>query len=178
MADALSRPGQVISTEWTLHQEVVDQLLRLWSCNVDAFATRLNYRLQSFFSPYQDPMALETDAFLQSWDHLEMYAFPPPAVVRRVLNKLMQSEGTRMTLIAPLWPQKEWFPDLLGLLVDSPRILPHRRDLLRQPHFHRFHRNLPALQLHAWRLSSGGRGSGATQRGQPVALPMLDGLPL
>ena len=32
--------------------------------------------------------------------------------------------------------------------------LPKRRDLLRQPHFHRFHDNLPLLRLAAWRLSS------------------------
>ena len=32
--------------------------------------------------------------------------------------------------------------------------LSSRKDLLRQPHFHRFHQNLPMLQLTAWRLSS------------------------
>ena len=32
--------------------------------------------------------------------------------------------------------------------------LPKRRDLLRQPHFRRFHDNLPLLRLAAWRLSS------------------------
>ena len=154
VADALSRPDQLQSTEWTLHQEVVDRLCRLWSANIDIFATPLNYRLQAFFCPFSDPMAVGTDAFLQSWDYLDMYAYPPINIIRRVLNKLMQSEKARMTLIAPLWPQKEWFPDLLSLLVDSPRSLPCRRDLLRQPHFHRYHQNLQGLALVAWRLSS------------------------
>ena len=36
-----------------------------------------------------------------------------------------------------------------------PITLSDRRDLLRQPHFHRFHQNLPMLRLTAWRLSSG-----------------------
>ena len=58
------------------------------------------------------------------------------------------------TLIAPFWPQREWFPDLLELLSDVPITLSSRKDLLRQPHFHRFHQNLPMLQLTAWRLSS------------------------
>ena len=53
----------------------------------------------------------------------------------------------------PFWPQREWFPDLLELLSDIPIELPKRRDLLRQPHFHRFHENLPMLRLTAWRLS-------------------------
>ena len=60
----------------------------------------------------------------------------------------------RSHLIAPFWPQREWFPDLLELLSDIPIELPKRRDLLRQPHFHRFHENLPMLRLTAWRLSS------------------------
>ncbi|XP_064111327.1 uncharacterized protein LOC135218808 [Macrobrachium nipponense] len=31
-----------------------------------------------------------------------------------VLNRLMSSQGLRMTLVAPLGPQAEWFPDLLN----------------------------------------------------------------
>ena len=41
------------------------------------------------------------------------------------------------------------FPGLLKLLSDIPIALPKRRDLLRQPHFHRFHENLPLLRLTA-----------------------------
>ena len=54
----------------------------------------------------------------------------------------------------PLLASREWFPDLLEFLSDIPIELPKRRDLLRQPHFHRFHENLPMLRLTAWRLSS------------------------
>ena len=32
--------------------------------------------------------------------------------------------------------------------------LPRSKDLLRQPHFHRFHLGVSRLSLHAWRLSS------------------------
>ena len=73
---------------------------------------------------------------------------------RRVLLKLRASHNCDLTLIAPFWPQREWFPDLLELLSDIPIELPKRRDLLRQPHFHRFHENLQMLRLTAWRLSS------------------------
>ena len=52
------------------------------------------------------------------------------------------------------WSQREWFPDLLELFSDVPIALSSRKDLLRQPHFHRFHQNLPMLQLTAWLLSS------------------------
>ena len=54
----------------------------------------------------------------------------------------------------PLWPQKEWYLDLLRLPVAPPVALPSRPDLLRQPDVYRLHQNLCMLQLHAWRLSS------------------------
>ena len=56
--------------------------------------------------------------------------------------------------MAPFWPLKPWFPDLLELLVEVPVRLQARRDLLRQPHFHHFHRNLHALQLTGFRIAS------------------------
>ena len=151
-ADALS--NQVIGSEWTLHQEVVDQLVHKWPAVIDLFATSLTARLPVYFSPASDPRAAGTDALLQPWDDLQAYAFPPIAIIRRVLLKLRSSKNCELTLIAPFWPPRDWFPDLLELLSDVPITLSGRRDLLRQPHFHRFHQNLPMLRLTAWRLSS------------------------
>ena len=153
-ADALSRPNQVIRSEWTLHQEVVDHLVHKWPAVIDLFATSMTARLPVYFSPASDSRAAGTDALLQPWDNLQAYAFPPIAIIRRVLVKLRSSRNCELTLIAPFWPQREWFPDLLELLSDVPFALSSRKDLLRQPHFHRFHQNLPMLQLTAWRLSS------------------------
>ena len=46
VADCLSRQHQLISTEWTLHQDVCNQLWKLWGYpTVDLFATTLNFRL-------------------------------------------------------------------------------------------------------------------------------------
>ena len=153
-ADILSRPNQVIGSEWTLHQEVVDHLVHKWPAVIDLFATSLTARLPLYFSPASDSRAAGTDAFLQPWDNLQAYAFPPITIIRRVLVKLRSSRNCELTLIAPFWPQREWFPDLLELLSNVPITLSSRKDLLRQPHFHRFHQNLPMLQLTAWRLSS------------------------
>ena len=152
--DALSRPNQVIGSEWTLHQEVVDQLVHKWPAVIDLFATSLTARLPVYFPPASDPRAAGTDALLQPWDDLQAYAFPSITILRRVLLKLRSSKNCELTLIALFWPQRDWFPDLLELLSDVPVTLSSRRDLLRQPHFHRFHLNLPMLQLTAWRLSS------------------------
>ena len=154
-ADALSRPNQVIGSEWTLHQEVVDQLIHKWPAVIDLFATSLTARLPVYFSPASDPWAAGMGALLQPWDDLQAYSFPPIVIIRRVLVKLRSSRNCELTLIAPFWPQREWFPDLLELLSDVPITLSSRKDLLRQPHFHCLHQNLPMLQLTAWRLSSG-----------------------
>ena len=42
VADSLSRRQQVFGLEWTLTQEVVDELVAKWPANVDLFATALN----------------------------------------------------------------------------------------------------------------------------------------
>ena len=154
LADALSREHQVLGSEWTLCHQVFTEIQRTWSVSVDLFATSLNNQLPVYFSPVLDPMSAGTDAMLQNWDGLEAYAFPPFAMIPQVLAKLRQSKNTTLTLIAPFWPQRSWFPDLLELLVEVPVGLPMRIDLLKQPHFHRLHRNLHVLQLTAWRVSS------------------------
>ena len=102
VADSLSRHDLIIGSEWTLAHEVVDELGKRWPVMVDLFATSLNYRLPVYFSPLNDPVAAGTDAFLQSWDGLQAYAFPPFALIRNVLNKLCSSRGTLLTLVALL----------------------------------------------------------------------------
>ena len=178
VADALSRASQVIGTEWTLCQDVFNHILERWPATVDLFATSLSHRLPVYYSPLQDPQSAGTDALLQTWDFQQLYAFPPFSLIRRVVNKLLGSRGTDLTLIAPLWPQKEWFPDLLGSLVEPPLVLPLRRDLLRQPHFHRYHLGLQSLHLHAWRLSSDSPGMKGSLDEWRSRCPLLEGVPL
>ena len=105
-------------------------------------------------------------------DNLQAYAFPPIAIIKRVLLKLRASHDCDLTLIAPFWPQREWFPDLQELLSDTPIELPKHRDLLQQPLFNQFHENLPVLRLTAWRLSSDSPVRQASLR------QWLDNLPL
>ena len=78
-------PHMVIGSEWTLHQEVVDQLVHKWPAVIRLFATSLTARLPVYLSPASDSRVAGTDALLQPWDDLQAYAFPPIAVIRRVL---------------------------------------------------------------------------------------------
>ena len=123
-ADLPNRPSLVIGSEWTLHQEVVQDLLHQWPAIIDLFGTSLTARLPVFFAPAWEPKAAGVDAFLQPWDNLQAYAFPPIAIRKRVLLRLRASHNCNLTLIAPFWPQREWFPDLLELLSDTPIELP------------------------------------------------------
>ena len=106
LADALSRPHQLPSSEWSLNLEVFLSLRRRWPVQIDLFATSENHRCSIYFSPIRDPQSAGTDAFLQSWDGLQAYAFPPWSIIPRVLAKLQMSRGTELTLVAPYWPQR------------------------------------------------------------------------
>ena len=157
VADSLSRPDQVLGSEWMLHQDVFNWLRQCWPVTIDLFASSLSHRCSVYFAPVSDPMAAGTDARLQSWDSLQAYAFPPFTMISQVLAEVRASQGLELTLIAPLWPQHPWFPELLIL---PPLPLPSRWDLLHQPHVRRFHQNLSMLRLHAWRLRRFARASG------------------
>ena len=125
LADVLSRRGQVVGTEWALHPQVVRALLRAWgNPSIDLFETCLNAKLPLYCSLVLDPQAVFEDAFRHPWDDLDLYTFPPFALVGRVIARVQQSSRVAMTLVAPLWPEKEWFADLLLLLTQPPLALP------------------------------------------------------
>ena len=63
IADKLSRLGQTIQTEWSLHPQVFQTICSRWhQPQVDLFATRFNNKLPQFVSPVPDPQAWAVDA--------------------------------------------------------------------------------------------------------------------
>ena len=130
-------------------------LLRVWdNPSIDVFATCLNAKLPLYCSLVPDPQAVFEDAFRHPWDDLDLYAFPPFPLVSQVIARVRESSRVVMTLVAPLWAEKEWFADLLLLLTQPPLALPWWDSLLWQPHCNLFHQGVHALNLHEWRLSS------------------------
>ena len=155
VADTLSRAEKAPNTEWSLNGKVCRRLWSLWGTpQVDAFATSLNKKLPRYFSPVPEKEAIGTDAFLQSWDGLDLYMYPPIKLLRRVITKLLQSKNARATLIAPCWPQQAWFPDLMFLLSEVPRRLPPWKDLLENSVLGGECLRPGTLNLHGWRLST------------------------
>ena len=171
LVDSLIRRAQVLGSEWTLCSQAFAELLRHWPATIDLFATSMTHRLLVYFSMMYDPMSAGTDAMLQSWDGLQAYAFPPFGLLPRVLAKVRASRNLELTLVAPFWTRHQWFSDLLELLLEIPLALPRRRDLLRQPHFHRFHQHLSVLQLTAFRISGDLRVRPASLTQWLVSLP-------
>ena len=98
LADVLSRRGQVVGTEWSLHPQVARALLRAWgNPSIDLFATCLNAKLPLYCSLVPDPQAVFEDAFRHPWDDLDLYAFPPFALVGWVIARVQQSSRVAMT---------------------------------------------------------------------------------
>ena len=156
LADSLSRRGRLLPTEWSLNQETANLIfLTLGTPLVDLFATRFNHRLPLYVSPMIDPAAWAVDALSLSWDNLFGYAYPPMSLIPAILAKIKKSNA-RILLVAPLWPQRSWYNDILGLLYDHPRSLPLRKDLLWQRNGV-LHLNPDMFHLHVWPLS--GRAS-------------------
>jgi len=177
-ADRLSRPGQVISAEWSLHPRVTTALWHLWGRpHVDLFATRDNFKLPTFVSPLPDELAWAVDAFAVSWEGLRAYAYPPTPLLPRVLAKLRQ-ESAEVTLIAPWLPRRAWSLDLLDLCLEAPKALPVWTNLLRQPGSRIHHPNPGILRLHAWRVSRAALLMPDSQRQWRLALPEGSFVPL
>ena len=176
LADSLSRRRQILPAEWTLHQGVAEQIFSvLGRPMVDLFATRFNHRLPLYVSPVLDPAAWGVDALSLSWDSLFAYAFPPFVLLPAVLRKVRVSR-CQVLLVAPLWPQRPWFSELLDLLYAPPRRLQCREDLLSQRGV--LHQNPRMFSLHVWPLSGQASERKSFLLGLPLSLPRPDDLPL
>lgn len=153
IADGLSRRGQVLPTEWSLHPDVVRLIFDHWgSPLVDLFATRHNKKCAAFVSPVPDREALDIDALSMSWEGMDAYAYPPTQILSQVLQKFRETSQCRLLLVAPFWPRQAWFPILRGLTQDPPLELPISRTMLMQPTSNMFHQSPEFLALHVWRL--------------------------
>ena len=152
IADYLSRPNQPISTEWSLHPEIVQRIFRVWGTpEVDMFATLSNSHLPRFMSPIPEPRALAVDALSQDWQGRSMYMFPPFPLLSNVIQKLRSTQVAEVVLIAPWWPTQSWFLHLLRLCVEQPLALPYLQDLLSQQD-QKYVSDGKLYRLHAWRL--------------------------
>lgn len=151
-ADASSRKFKE-NIEWMLNPELFDQLVSMWgSPDIDLFATRLNRQTETFVSWHPDPDAAFINAFSADWSKTFSYMFPPFSLVTACLRKIRQDQASCI-FVCPLWTTQIWWPILMDLLVDFPRILPKRNDLLIMPGTNKVHPLFKKLKLIACSLS-------------------------
>ncbi|XP_076603674.1 uncharacterized protein LOC143330800 [Chaetodon auriga] len=82
----------------------------------------------------------------QIWDR-----FSRAEVILSVLERVRQ-QGLSLILVAPRWPTKLWYAEMISLLAASPWQLPLRRDLFYQVGGEVIHQRPELWRLHAYLL--------------------------
>ena len=72
---------------------------------------------------------METDAFTLSWANLQFYAFPPFALILKMLAKIRADKATGIVVV-PDWPNQPWYPLFYKLLAEPPLLLKDNKKLL------------------------------------------------
>ncbi len=149
-ADEFSRQ-HALPGEWRLHPKVLQLIWRHFGdAQVDLFASPDTSHCQLFFSLSEG--TLGTDALACSWPRcLRKYAFPPVSLLAQTLCKVREDEE-QVLLVAPYWPNRTWFPELMLLATAPPWQIPLRRDLLSQRGGTLWHPRPDLWNLHVWSL--------------------------
>ncbi len=149
-ADELSRQP-ALPGEWWLHPEVVQLIWRRFGdAQVDLFASPDTFHCQLFYSLSEG--TLGTDALAHSWPRgLRKYTFPPVSLLAQTLCKVREDEE-QVLLVAPYWPNRTWFPELMLHATAPPWQIPLRRDLLSQRGGTLCHPRPDLWNLHVWSL--------------------------
>ena len=114
-ADLLSRPNLVMGSAWTLHQEVVQDLLRQWPAIMVLLATSLSARLPVFFATAWHSSSLGTTSGI---------CLPARYPHNESSSQTESLSHLRSHTDRPLLASREWSPALLDLPSDIPMELP------------------------------------------------------
>lgn len=118
-------------TEFELKDEAFQEIVEMFGKpEIDLFASRVNKKCERYIAWNSDPDALTIDAFTVNWNGSYFYAFPPFAIILKVLRKIVHEKATGIIVI-PQWPAQPWFPLCMSLLVQPPIIFKPSISLLR-----------------------------------------------
>ncbi len=131
LAQPDSRRAVTSCAPWRMETPSPDgpaDLRRFGLAQVDLFASLETSHCQLFYSLTEG--TLSTDALAHSWPRgLREYAFPPVSLLAQTLCKVREEEE-QILLVAPYWPTRTWFPELMLLVTAPPWQIPLRKDLL------------------------------------------------
>ncbi|CAD6228482.1 GSCOCG00012047001-RA-CDS, partial [Cotesia congregata] len=141
-ADSLSRVKN-IDTEWSLADYAFKRITKRFGVpSIDLFASRNNSKCKKYCAWERDPEAMTIDAFTINWKEHRFYAFPPFALIARVLQKIINDRACGVIVI-PLWSTQPWFPLLKNLMI-TEMIIFKPNDIIREA-FKR--KNLPETSI-------------------------------
>ena len=134
-ADELSRVA------WSALENKLDSGLframqKEWHAEVeiDLFASRQNRQVPRYFTWDHDWESEGVDSLNHPWTMSEtVYAYPPPVLILRVLQKMMMESVNDLILIAPVWPTQPWWPALIDSITEIPLLLPSEGWVTRDP---------------------------------------------
>ena len=117
-------------TEWTLPQDNFVRVAKKFRCpSIDMFASMLNYKTARYVSWFPDPKCTEVDAFSISWQNEFPYLFPPFNLIYRCLENVQQQLLDKAIVVFPIWPNQQWFPQLLHVMIRHPVLIPQQPPL-------------------------------------------------
>ena len=179
------------ASDWKLDRQVFLEVEeRMGPFSIDMFASRTNAQLPAYCSWRADPAALAVDGLSIPWKEHHPYMFPPFALISRCLDKLRREEASAV-MIAPVWPNQTWFPQVLDSLSDYPVLLPPLTEIVSSPtgqcHPMAIEGRLPLAawpvsgeltSLEAFRseLLTSYRNLGENLQNQPILMPGNDGI--
>jgi hypothetical protein len=138
VADKLSRE-KIENFDFMLDRINFDYIVsQLGSPQIDLFASNLTRQCDNFVSWKPSPGCAWVDAFTESWSNMKFYAFPPFALLSRVLQKikLEKSEGI---VVAPYWPTQAWYPIFNELAKSDIVFIKKNKNKLYSPYLNRDH---------------------------------------
>ncbi len=120
------------------------------AAQVDLVASPETTHCQWFYTLTE--ATLGTDALAHSWPRgLRKYAFSPVSLLAQTLCKIREDEE-QVLLVAPYWPNRTWFSELMLLATAPPWPIPLRKDLLFQRRGTLWHPRPDLWKLHVWSL--------------------------
>jgi hypothetical protein len=126
LADVASRFQEI--PDWYLHPFGFRAIAARWGLpKIDLFARNASKQTQRFYRWDASNNPEGVDALSQRWDFPLAYAFPPIALLKKVVKKLKTSKGT-FILVSPLWEAQTWLALLLTLKVSEVCRLPFMED--------------------------------------------------
>ena len=153
IADKLSRLGQTIQTEWSLHPAVFQAVCSRWhQPQVDQVCHQVQQQTTTVCITGARPPGLGSGCTQPVLGGPGPIRLPTGSHLGQVVEKLQDYPCNRIILIAPGWPNMPWFWDLVAMSSQIPLCLPSIPNLVSQPFIQVLHRNLSNLNLHAWLL--------------------------